>query len=224
MSQSSLSLLLHLSDSLFPIGGYAHSDGLEAATSSGAIAGADDVRAWIATLLDETLARGDAPAVVLAWDAFCDGRWSALRALDDEVHALRPSSTLRQGSRSLGTRLLKTWQRLHAHAGLETMLAGDAGWTHPVAFAAACAAIGADSRSAAEAFLYTRLAAAASAAMRLMPLGQLEAHALVAEALERVPTLCDAVTRRRDLPSAFTPLADIASMRQQYVASRLFRS
>ena len=219
-----LSALLHLCDSLFPTGGYAHSDGLEAATDSGAVATADDLRGWLDTLLSHSIARTDGPAIVLAWEAARDRQWPALRALDDELHALRPSSTARTSSRGVGSRLLKTWMQIYPSPVVGDVLARADVWTLPVAFAVAALSAGADARTALESYAYTRLAATTSAAMRLMRLGQLEAHTRLAESLAAIPRVADAVLLQHDRPAAFTPLADIATMRQQYVTTRLFRS
>jgi urease accessory protein UreF len=75
-----------------------------------------------------------------------------------------------------------------------------------------------------EAFAYNRLAATISSAMRLMPIGQAHAHALLAEALARVPALVDGVIARSGAAESFTPAMDVAAMSQQYLRSRLFRS
>ena len=72
--------------------------------------------------------------------------------------------------------------------------------------------------------MYTRLAATVSAAMRLMPLGQHEAHAIVCRALAARAVVGRGVMAVAIAPSSFTPLVDIAAMGQQYVPSRLFRS
>ena len=156
------------------------------------------------TLLHESLAYVDGPAVLLAWEGVAERRWPELRALDDEVYAQRPSSTVRAASRAVGTRLLRTWGRLRPHPSIDAMLSTDGAdrrrrgsWTLTVAFGAVCASAGIAQRDALEGFMYTRLAAAASAAMRLMPLGQLEAHAIVAESLAVVPMV---VSRRDGAP------------------------
>jgi urease accessory protein UreF len=63
--------------------------------------------------------------------------------------------------------------------------------------------------------------------MRLLPVGQSDAHAMLARVLERVPGVAVSVERRvRDgwRPGSFTPLIDLAQMRQPYVHSRLFLS
>jgi urease accessory protein len=215
--------LLHLCDSLFPLGGFAHSDGLEAATASGAIATAEDLRSWMDASLAENLGRSEGPAVSLAWKAFNDRRFDALWLIDAELHALRPSSTARQASRAMGTRLVKTWRHIRPASGLGETL-GDAALTLPVAFAVVCACADIDEPTTLEAFFYNRLSAIISCAMRLMPIGQHEAHSLLADALARVPAIVHGVLTRGQPPAVFLPAIDLAAMNQQYVQSRLFRS
>jgi urease accessory protein len=225
MPESSLLPLLHLCDSLFPIGGYVHSDGLEAATSSGAIQTAAGLEAWMRMTLDETLARTDGPAVALAWAAFGSSDWAAIDLLDREVHALRPSSTAREASRAIGSRLIRTWMEIHPDHRLRALAdARPQPMTFPVAFGAVCASEDVPLRNALEGFMYARLASVASAAMRLMSIGQGQAHTLLSAMLARVPGVVQHVLDANARPSAFTPAFDIASMSQQYVHSRLFRS
>lgn len=219
--------LLHLCDSLFPIGGFGYSDGLEAATSSGAVVTAADLAGWLDVCLDETLGRSDGPAVLGAWTAFTARDWDGLAVLDREVTALRPSSAVRRSTRAMGLRLLTTWHGLHPDTRLEPVLAlaraGRIGPALPVAFGGSTASFGVGRRAAVEAFSYTRLAATISSAMRLMSLGQIEAHTLLARTLERVPAAVDRMLAADALES-FAPTMDIAMMRQQYLHSRLFRS
>jgi urease accessory protein len=219
-----LTFLLHLCDSLFPTGGFAHSDGLEAATAAAAVRSLDDLRRWMEALLDESLGRSEAPAVILASRAHARGCDVDLEALDAEMHALRPSSTGRAASRAMGARLLKTWRE--THPGLALHCRADR-LTLPVAFGCVSATADIDARTAAEGFIYTRLAATISSAMRLMRLGQTEAHALLAETLARVPAALDAVDERiarGERPGGFAPALDIAAMAQQHVRSRMFLS
>ena len=135
----------------------------------------------------------------------------------------------------MGARLLTTWSALHPDARLAELEArvcsgrpvarwrGD-GPALPIAFAGACVCAQVDRRASVEAFAYTRLAATISAAMRLMPIGQTDAHALLARTLARVPSVVDAIAQRDADPESFAPAMDIAIMSQQYLHSRLFRS
>ena len=223
--------LLHLCDSLFPLGGFAYSDGLEAATSDGSIANADHLGGWLDVCLDETIGRLEGPGVWQAWPAFRDADWDAVAAIDEELTALRPSASGRRSSRAMGLRLLTAWHAMHPDARLEEAIAlARGGRFAPVlciAFAGACACAGIDPRRAVEAFAYTRLASTISAAMRLMPVGQTAAPALLARAVDRVPAVVDGVIARNragEQVASFSPAMDLAAMTQQYLHSRLFRS
>ena len=220
--------LLHLCDSLFPIGAFAYSEGLEGATAVGAVATAGNLRQWLDICLDDGIGRCEGPAMAIARRAFDDERWDALAALDAALVAMRPAETTRQSSRSMGVRLVKTWHQLRPHHRLAAILerpgGGADGPSLPVAFAVACAAAGVDERTAIEAFAYTRLAGTISCAMRLIAIGQMEAHALLAATLARVPDVVGGVLARDGEPESFTPVLDLAVMSQPHVHSRLFRS
>jgi urease accessory protein len=216
--------LLHLCDSLFPIGSFAHSDGLEAATTEGRMETGEDLRAWMDVTLSETLRALEGPAVGRAWQAFGDNAFGEVAALDDELHALRPSSSGREATRAMGGRLLKTWQQIRPNAAVGQLLAGRATFTLPVAFGVVSKASSIPVRAAIEGFMYTRLAAIVSTAMRLMPVGQQEGHTLLAQTLAAVPALADAVLADTSPLRSFTPMLDMMAMTQQYGQSRLFRS
>jgi len=224
--------LLHLCDSLFPIGAFAYSDGLEGAAMvrhvPENVATGEDLRGWLEVCLHETIGRLEGPAVWRAWAAVESSDSDTLIAIDRELIALRPSSSARRSTRAMGQRLLSTWVELHPHQSLGQVAAlaeaGTVGPTLPIAFAAACAASGVERRHAVEAYTYTRLSATVSAAMRLMPIGQTEAHRLLARVLDRVPAVVNAIAASNAPLECFTPLMDVAAMSQQYLHSRLFRS
>jgi urease accessory protein len=219
--------LLHLCDSLFPIGGFGYSDGLEAATAAGLVETPADLQAWLDVCLDEVLGRSDGPAALRAWSAFGRRDWDAICELDEEITAMRPAAATRRSSRAMGRRLVTTWSALYPDSRLEHLLhlAGleRLGPALPIAFGCACASAGVEIRDTGVAFAYTRLASTTSAALRLMRIGQTDAHARLAHTLSRVPDVVDAMmTRAR--PESFAPAMDVAAMGQQYLHSRLFRS
>jgi urease accessory protein len=218
--------LLHLCDSLYPTGAFAHSDGLVWATDRALVASAADLGAWMDASLSQPLARADGPAVWLAWHAFSGRDWRSLSAVNAESFALRPSAVGRQATRAMGVRLVRTWHQLYEPAGFEEMFTAidvERTMTLPAAFGVVCASIGVDARAAVEAFIYTRLAAVASGAMRLMAIGQHEAHRALAMRLRAVVAVVDAIAAD-PVVSSFAPAQDLAAMSHQYVHSRLFKS
>jgi urease accessory protein len=226
MSQPLLALL-HLCDSLFPIGGFGYSDGLEAATAAGLVHTPADLKAWLDVCLDDVVGRTDGPAALRAWSAFERKDWETLCELDHEITAIRASAATRRSSRAMGHRLVTTWSTLYPDGRLEHLLdlarLERLGPALPIAFGCACASAGIEMRDAGAAFAYTRLASTISAALRLMRIGQTDAHARLAEVLGRAPLVVDAMARRAR-PESFTPMMDVSAMTQQYLHSRLFRS
>jgi urease accessory protein len=218
--------LLHLCDSLFPTGAFAHSDGLEWATDGALVASAADLGAWMDASLSQLLARADGPVVWLAWHAYSGRDWRSLSAVNAESFALRPSAVGRQATRAMGVRLVRTWQQLYGPHGFDEMAAAidvERTMTLPAAFGVVCASIGVDARASVEAFIYTRLASIASAAMRLIAIGQHEAHRALAMRLRTVGPVIDAI-EVHPVVSSFAPAQDVAAMSHQYVHSRLFKS
>jgi urease accessory protein len=172
--------------------------------------------------LDDTLGRLEAPAVWQAHGRAAADDWRGLDALDAELIALRPASATRQSSRAMGARLLSTWRAVRSSDS--DAPEAQRGRSLPIAFAIVCQRSGIAQRDAVAAYAYTRLAATISAAMRLMAIGQTEAHTLLARVLDRVPLVVDDVAARDGHIESFAPMMDIAALSQQYLHSRLFRS
>src|SRR5215471_14195993 len=217
--------LLHLCDSLFPIGSFGYSDGLEAATAAGLVETPADLQAWLHVCLDQSVGRMDGPAVLRAWSAFHRRDWETLGELDEELTAMRPSSATRCSSRAMGIRLATTWTGLYPDRPLDHLLdLARRQWLGPglpIAFGCACASAGVGMRDAGAAFAYTRLASTTSAALRLMRIGQTDAHTRLARTLERVPVVVEDMTTRAR-PESFAPAMDVSAMMQPHLHSRLF--
>ena len=94
--------LLHLCDSLFPIGSFAYSDGLESAAAAGLVTGKTGLGEWLEMCRDEGFGRTDGPAIAIVWSALERADWDAVVTIDEEVTALRASSTTRMANRSMG--------------------------------------------------------------------------------------------------------------------------
>src|SRR5262249_3334308 len=158
--------------------------------------------------LEDIVGRMDGPAALLAWSAFDLQDWQVLCELDHEITAMRPAAATRRSNRAMGFRLVTTWSALYPDTLVGHILdiarRQCLGPALPIAFGCVCASAGIGMRDTGAAFAYTRLASTTSAALRLMHIGQTNAHARLARALERVPIVVEAMTMRVR-PESFAP-------------------
>src|SRR6478735_332673 len=104
--------LLHLSDLTLPIGGYAHSAGLETYVQQGQVHNKATATSFITEMLTRSLQYTDAAFVSLAFDAAAAGDLEAVFNFDTECTAVKLPMEIRQCSQKLGIRLVKIFQPL----------------------------------------------------------------------------------------------------------------
>lgn len=216
--QALLRLMAWLSPA-FPVGSFAYSAGLERAVADGIVADGDAVRDWIAASLEAGSARTDALLLSLAHRSHEDA--VALSGLAELAAALAGSRERHDETLGLGDAFLtavKAWP----DPVLERLPDKVA---YPVAVGAVAGAHGVPVEWAILAFLQAYVAQGVSVAIRLGVIGQVRAVAIQAEMEERLRGLASKLqgASHDDLGSA-TVLADIASLRHETQAVRLFRS
>ena len=74
-------LLLQMNDSLFPIGGYSHSYGLETYIQKGIVRDLDSAGAYIRNRLETSFLYSDLLSLRLAWEAAGQGDLDGLRPM-----------------------------------------------------------------------------------------------------------------------------------------------
>jgi urease accessory protein len=212
-------------DSLFPVGAFAYSDGLESAATCGRVHDANSLSVWLDHFLDSVFVPCDGLALLKCMRATERGDWATVRSIDEELTALKPAAATRASSRSIGKRLVMTYSSIVKDNRSSPVLDVLPECNAPVAYGLILSHLALENRDALLAFGYARLASIVSAGMRLIALGQQQGQELLTEAIERLPGAAEQILRMEAEPlRSFSPLMDVQQMNHRYLYSRLFRS
>ncbi|MBN8595940.1 MAG: urease accessory protein UreF [Anaerolineae bacterium] len=227
IDSSQLLMMLQWSDSAFPTGAFAHSGGLETYTQSGQVENAAQLAALIQVKL-ENAARTDLIVVHLAHRAFVADDVAQLAMLDELCCASKVARETRQASERVGRRMLDNVLLVHPDVRLSAyraaIIAGQGGH-HAVVHGAAYAALGLDARAALLAFGFGIVANQASAALKLLAMGQTQAQTLITGMQPHITTAVDiALTRTLDDFGGFAPGLELRAMQHEGLFRRLFIS
>lgn len=212
---------LQLSDSSFPSGGFAFSNGLETLTGEGKLDQPGHFEAFLDEQLIPRWASFDRWFLAHAHEA--SGNQAALTDLDWLCEAQSCVATLAEASRRMGRASLFSHDRIGTPGVapyLKSLRAKAAPGHLPVVQGLIASAVGLSQRLAAVSAAHQLMIGALSATIRLGKLGALEAQAIQARLTPRLATAVDAPLP--DRPHAFSPLADIAAMRHAANRTRLF--
>ena len=203
----------------FPVGGFAYSGGLERAVADGLVCDAVSLAAWIGTLIEHGSAWND--AVLLAEGHRQQADPERLAEIAALAEALAGSRERHQETMLLGDAFLaaaRAWpddvfERLPDKAA------------YPIAVGAVAGAHGIGLEKVIAVFLHAYASQAVSAGIRLGVAGQRDGVAVLAGLEEQIAATAQraAGSTLDDLGSAAIQ-ADIASLRHETQATRLFRS
>lgn len=221
--------VLQFADGLFPAGGFAHSLGLETYAQSGAIRDRAGLEAFLVAQLEGASGPADAVAAACAVRAAAQADFASCVAVDLRLEAMKPIPELRAASRQMGRQTARVAAAVGDDPFLDALAdAVDEGRTpgHQAAvFGAALGRHGADPETAAVAFLYSTTALLVGAALRLLPLGQIEGQRALAAMRPRIARLAArAAAASIDDMWSFTPGLELAGLRHAGLEMRLFRS
>lgn len=199
--------LLQLADSALPVGGAAHSFGLESMIEDGFIT-AENLAEFLTHHLQES-GRLEATFVRRA------SRGESLSQLSMEFDARRLARESREASLKIGRRFADLCNTLSG-----SRLPGSL--HYPVAFGGAGAFLAIPEETITLAYSQQTLTGLISACQRLMPLGQVAASKML---WNLRPTILRVVAESSSLESVcFNPLPELGSMRHSLLETRLFIS
>ncbi|MEZ5768554.1 MAG: urease accessory UreF family protein [Paracoccaceae bacterium] len=198
----------------YPVGAFAYSHGLEAAVAVGWVLDGADLEDWLTEVLETGAGHNDALLLAAAYRAETP---DALAEVDATARAFAASKERLAETDQQGAAFTST---THAIRG------GDpTPRTYPVAVGAAAARADLPLDLTQEMYLQAFLSNLVAAGQRLLPVGQTAGQAILHRLTARIPAVA-AATRSGDLEmhSATAFLPDIAAMRHDTQATRIFRT
>ncbi len=125
---------------MFPVGGFAYSHGLEWAHEAGDITGADDLRDWLATLVERGALHNDAILLAEAYRAAMQSDAQRLAAANELALALATSRERRLETATQGNAFMLAIRKSWPCAGLDLVDPdNDEDIAYPIAVAIAAA-------------------------------------------------------------------------------------
>jgi urease accessory protein len=221
-----LARMLQFGDSMFPIGGFAFSGGLESAIQKRVVTDADTLHAYARTAVEQA-AQGDGIALVWAHRAAAAGDVAGLARIDERVYARKLSGETRtmsvrmgkkfteMGAEVTGAPLLKVWR--------ERIEAGATPGCYPVALGINFAVQGLPARDAFVVHQYGVAAMILSAALRLMKISHVDTQRILyrVNAAAEAAYETAAAARLSDM-AGFAPLTEILAAAHVKAHVRLF--
>jgi urease accessory protein len=221
-----LARTLQFGDSMFPIGGFAFSGGLESAIQKGVVSDVTTLQAFVRTALDQAQS-GDAVALIHAHRAAAAGDLDEVVRIDERVYARKLSSETRlmtvrmgkkfaeMGAEVTGAPLLTAWR--------ERIAAGATPGCYPVSLAVNFAAQQLAARDAFVVHQYGVASMILSAALRLMKISHIDTQRILyrLDAGDDAGFEAAAATALADM-AGFAPLTEILAAVHVKAHVRLF--
>jgi len=219
--------LLQMSDSFFPTGLYATSNGLEALSKLKKLKG-KDICEFITVYLKQVLGPSDCTALGNAYESCKKGDLASLIKTDETLYSMRVIEETRNASVRSGNQLLKCVSAFSKHNKMlkdyqNAISTGKATGVYPVSSGVATWSLYIPKNKAGLILLYGFTVSVIGAALRLGILQHIEGQKIIHELK---PVILESVLKNIDKPISsiwqFAPGLDILQMKHEVMSSKMF--
>lgn len=218
--------MIQISDSLFPIGAFTLSNGLETFVEKGILSSEKDLEEYISNFM-EIFPYNDLATMMLAYKHGDDMEY--IRQLDHLTFVLKMPQEIRNGCTKLCSRFIKIWNQIKEYPGIQKydmeIQAKNCYGVHGIAVGLYAKEIGLPVKEAAAIYSYSQLSAIVTNAVKLVPLSQIAGQKILNQSLNKIEE-CVTIAEKlsmEDLGISGTAF-DIAGMNHEILYSRLYMS
>ncbi|MCQ2090235.1 MAG: urease accessory protein UreF [Fibrobacter sp.] len=223
--------MIQVCDSLFPIGAFTLSNGLETLIANKTITDGSSLEEYVSSFLS-LLPYNDLGVMMLSYDHAHN--MDFIKKLDIFSMALKAPEEVRTGSKKLCSRFLKIYREFegatdHSYPALDTyrdvVADGDCIGNHAIAVGLFANDIGLDKDEAASIYTYSLLNAIVTNGVKMIPLSQMVGQKILSLSQKKILlAVQQAATLQMDDLGVGGVGIDIASMKHEELYSRLYMS
>ena len=218
-------LLLQVNDSLFPIGGYTHSFGLESYIQMGEVRDRESAYNYVVANLNSQILYNDLLMIKLIFDYRAD--LQKVLELEGLANASASPMELREGVQKLGNRFIKTISvmGLSENEGFTSYLKASKNPTHASAYGVFCLSYGLDYKMALRHYLYAQSSSIVTNCVKTIPLSQNDGQVILSclhKEFEAILSRLETLGMEHFCASSVHN--DIKAMQHETLYSRLYMS
>lgn len=217
-------LLLHINDSLFPIGSYTHSFGLESYVQLGKIKNKYDAKNYLKAYLHTQVLYTDLLAIKFIKEAHC---LEEVLEIESIITAATSAMQVRNAIQKLGARFIKTIDamKLEQKALFKAYTQASTNPIYVVAYGVFCVAYQLNYQDYLHHYLYAQASQALTNCVKLVPLAQSDGQEILASLHEEFYVLCQKLEylKKQDLCNNAVA-SEIKAMQHQYLQTKLYMS